>query len=529
MSSRALANAARIIVVASIYIIAGKLALRAAVVHPSASAVWPPTGISLAAFLLFGYRIWPAILVGAFVVNVTTAGSVATSIGIAVGNTLEGLCGAWLVNRFANGRDAFGRAPDIFKFAGLAAILATTVSATIGVTTLSLAGYAAWADFGSIWLTWWLGDAAGAIVVTPLLVLWYQDRALRWSAPRLCEAGLVLLALVVVGGVVFGGLSPFGSVNYPLAFLILPIVVWAAFRFGQREAATIIAVLSVIIIWGTLLGFGPFAVAPTNVSLLILQAFVGTIAMTTIPLAAVVAEGRRAREEAEAANVAKDEFLAVLSHELRTPLNAVLGWATLLRSGSVPEADWPRALEKVERNTRIQIRLVEDLLDVSGIRSGKLRLESRPVDLPSIIRAALDGVRPDAEAKEVRLEAEVETDVGRVAGDPLRLEQIIGNLLSNAVKFNPRGGQVTVRLERAGSRARVKIIDSGKGIAPEILPHIFEPFRQADSTTTRAYGGLGLGLTIVRHLVELHGGSIHAESAGVGKGATFTVLLPLAP
>src|SRR5213592_4067438 len=231
---------------AAVYALAGKLGLLLAFVNASATAVWPPTGIALAATLLLGYRVWPAIFLGAFLVNATTAGSVWTSLAIASGNTLEGLVGAWLVTRYANGRNAFSRAPDIFAFAALAGFLSTTVSATIGVTSLSLGGYASWDRFGAIWLTWWLGDVAGDLVVAPALVLWGMDRVAGLTRARALEFGLLLGSVALVGDLVFGGLSSSWVRNYPLEFLCIPPLVLVAFRFGQREAATCVALLSVI-------------------------------------------------------------------------------------------------------------------------------------------------------------------------------------------------------------------------------------------------------------------------------------------
>ena len=243
---------------------------------------------------------------------------------------------------------------------------------------------------------------------------------------------------------------------------------------------------------------------------------------------AALAREQAARAVAETANRTKDEFLATLSHELRSPLGAILTWVTLLRSGRVDEARSARALEAIERNTRLQVRLIEDLLDVSRIISGKMRLEVSPVELGAVAEAALDSVRPAAAAKGIVLESFADPSVGPVAGDPGRLQQIIWNLLSNAVKFTPKHGTVSVQIEAVESQARIRVSDSGRGIEPAFLPQIFDRFRQADSSSTRTEGGLGLGLAIVRHLVELHGGTVEAESPGLGRGATFTVRLPLA-
>jgi len=235
----------------------------------------------------------------------------------------------------------------------------------------------------------------------------------------------------------------------------------------------------------------------------------------------------RARHAAEKANRLKDEFLATVSHELRTPLNSILGWSNLIRNGSLTPEMQTRAFETIERNARSQQQIIEDILDVSRIITGKLRLEIAPLDLAEVIEAAIESVRPSAEAKSIRLETDLRQSKAHVNGDAHRLQQIIWNLLSNAIKFTPKGGVVGVKLQRINSQIQIVVRDSGKGIEPEFLPHVFDRFRQADASTTRLHGGLGLGLAIVRHLVELHGGTVSAESEGANLGATFTVTLPI--
>jgi len=236
-----------------------------------------------------------------------------------------------------------------------------------------------------------------------------------------------------------------------------------------------------------------------------------------------------ARAEAEKANRTKDEFLATLSHELRTPLSAILGWSHLLRTEQLEEEQVTRAFETIERNARAQAQLIDDLLDVSRIITGKLELRLNPVDLSPAIAAAIDSVRPTFEAKAISFEPALESAACLVLGDANRLQQIFGNLFSNAVKFTPRGGQVSVKVRRDDSQVQIAVSDTGIGITPEFVPFIFDRFRQADGSTTRMHGGLGLGLAIVRHLVELHQGVIAVESPGKGKGSTFTINLPLAP
>jgi signal transduction histidine kinase/ActR/RegA family two-component response regulator len=235
----------------------------------------------------------------------------------------------------------------------------------------------------------------------------------------------------------------------------------------------------------------------------------------------------RARAEAEAANRIKDEFLATLSHELRTPLTSLLGWSSVLREAKREEKVLNQGLEAIDRNARVQAQLIDDLLDVSRIVSGKLNLDVRPLDISSVTRAAINVVRPAADAKGIALDYWAQPGLGAISADSARLQQIIWNLLSNAVKFTPHGGKISVRLEQDGADIRITIKDTGQGIEPEFLPRVFDRFRQADSSTTRSFGGLGLGLAIVRHLVELHGGTVSAHSDGVNKGATFSATFPL--
>ena len=693
--------------VAAIYLIAGKIGLSLAFVNASASAVWPPTGIALATFLVLGYRIWPGVLLGAFLVNITTAGNAATSLGIAVGNTAEGLLGSYLVRRFAGGPAVFEQPNNIFKFTVLAGMLSTAVSATIGVTTLSLGGFAAWPDFWAIWLTWWLGDASGALVVAPVALLWWLKPKVSWTQKQVAEAALLLLTLATLATLVFHDPPHFADKRYPLEYFCLPPLVWAAFRFRQREAATAVAMLSAMAIVGTLRGYGPFAGRPPNESLLLLQGFMAVVSVTILSVAAAVTGRRRveramrrlnedleqrvterteqlwtsnqelrnqiakraraqekleksearlreaqraagmgswewdmerdvvwwsdelysiygldpatfgasyqaylervhpddrehantvvttavrekqsfsfehrivrpdgsirvllgqggiltdargkpvrmigtgqditehkkaeaaraslareqaARREAEAANRLKDEFLATLSHELRTPLNAIMGWANLLREGRLDPETTARAVETINRNVRIQSHLISDIMDISRMAVGQLDISVQALDIAAVVESALDTMRPMAQAKRIVMKSNLAHPTRPVMGDPERLQQVVWNLLSNAIKFSPDGGRVTIYLTHDRSRAMIRVEDDGPGIPPEFLPHVFERFRQRDSSGTRRHGGLGLGLAIVRHIVELHRGTVSASNRDKGKGAVFSVTLPL--
>ena len=283
---------ALVIFLTAVYFYAGKLGLSLAFVNPSTTAVWPPAGIALAAFLIQGGYVWPAILVGAFLVNFSTSDSALTSFTIAIGNTLEGLVGAYLINRYANGFRVFDRARDVLKFAILAGLAGTSISATIGVTSLIWGGLAPQSDFMAIWSTWWLGDITAIFIVAPFLILGARSPKLAWTPVRILEAGFMLFTAVLVAMLVFGSYSFIADKNYPLNFLIVPWIIWAAFRFSQRETATVTLIISAIAIEGALRGSGPFARALPNESLLLLQGFMGTVSIMGLILAALVSERR---------------------------------------------------------------------------------------------------------------------------------------------------------------------------------------------------------------------------------------------
>jgi len=295
MQSRAFSGLPIIGLLTLVYFIAGKFGLMLASLHASASPVWPPAGIALAALIVLGYRAWPAIFVGAFLVNVTTAGNVATSLAVASGNTLEAMCGAWLVNRFAGGTTVFNRPQGVFKFA-LAAVVSTIISPAFGVTSLALAGFADWTNYGAIWLTWWLGDTTSDLLIAPLIILWSIASKRRWNRREAVEVGILLLLLFVLSEAVFGGWLTISARNYPIAFICGAIVIWTAFRFTQRETATGIFILSAIAIWGTLHSFGPFAAETENQSLLALQYWTAVVTITAMALSAGMAEHGRAEE-----------------------------------------------------------------------------------------------------------------------------------------------------------------------------------------------------------------------------------------
>jgi signal transduction histidine kinase len=537
------------LVVGIVYFAGAELGLSLATLHQNVTPVWPPTGIAIAALLIFGPRVWPGVFAGALAANLALNLPIASDVGIATGNTLEAILAWYLLQRSKRWDRSFESVRDVMTFIVYAGVLAPLVSATIGSLSVCFGDPAQLPNFAWLWLTWWMGDGFGALIVSPLLLSW----SLSWNidsadAPEIASL-LVLLIIVVL--IVFGGWFPGPVKTYPLAYLCLPCLLWAALRFDQRIVTGSIVLMASVAVWGAKHGYGPFVQPSANVTLLLLMSFVGTSALMTLLVAAVTVERRKAedekwrlaselerrrtdllereshaRQQAEEASRLKEEFLATVSHELRTPLNAVVGWSRLLRSGKLDNDGMTHAVDVIERNAAAQRQIIEDLLDVSRIVAGKLRISTQPVDLLLVIHAAIDAVQPAAEAKEIKISTHVEAPDLIVKADVERLQQVFWNLLSNAVKFTPHGGLIDVYLERSDSLAEVRIEDSGPGVPPEFLPHIFERFSQADGSSTRKHGGLGLGLAIVRHLVEIHGGTVSATNREAESGAILTVRLP---
>src|SRR5437588_8646179 len=607
-----------IIIVAGIYFLAAKLGLSLAFANVSVSPVWPPTGLAIAALLWLGYRATPGVLIGALLANfLLTDVPLVPSIAIALGNTLEALTAVYLLRRFTESRSPFNRAFDVLKFVVFAAVISTMLAATIGNLSLCVSGHERWQDFQNLWLTWWSGDAIGALMITPLMLTWAERPVERWRGIRWVEFVMLLGLMSLLSVTIYTDLLHRTAGIRPWGHITIPLLLWAAFRFGPRGVSTSMMPLAAISIWGTIHGYGAFANYPINERLLFLQAYVADLAITTLSLAAIVTErksaGRHlagslsvtrilaeapalddaiprivqricntfewevgamwrldnesnvlrcfkvwpshgavsgsfecltkeiafgrgvglpgrvwaslrpawipdvtaapnfprapaasaeglhaafafpilsgdkflgvmeffsreirepdsallatfrgigsqigqfverkqgeeererlllreqsARSDAEEANRLKDEFLATLSHELRTPLTAMLGWLSMLRGGRLDDVTGKHALETVERNAKAQAQLIEDLVDVSRIAGGKLKMDLDPVDRAVVINAAIDIVRPAANARGVIIELSLDASIGPVAGDAAPLPEITRNPLSNAVKF----------------------------------------------------------------------------------------------
>jgi signal transduction histidine kinase len=491
------------------------------------SPLWPPTGIALAAMVRLGGRCWPGIAAGAFLANLGSGEPPWTALAVAAGNTLEAVAGYAVFRRF--GFEArVERMRDVYALV-LAAFAAPAISATVGVASLWQAGLIPpAATLGETWLVWWVGDAMGALLVTPVL-LTLTDRRLGWPPARAGEAVVFLLLLAALGATVLATVpAPTNGRDPNLEYLVFPMIIWAALRFTQREVVLAVALVSTLAVAGAILGRGPFVSDTLTRRLVLLQVFMAVLTTTALAMGALVTERRRAYEEARRANAAKDEFLAVLSHELRTPLTPILGWIRLLREGQLDVPTAARAHEVIERNTRIQVRLVEDLLDASRIVSGKMVFERHLVDIMRVVSGAHETVGGSVAEKSIAVEIQPPAGTAMAWGDAERLQQAVTNVLANAVKFTPSHGRIGVRVESSETHLVLSVSDTGQGIEPAFLQRMFAPFTQADTGTTRSHGGLGLGLSIACYIVEQHGGTVAATSAGLGRGTTLTVKLPRA-
>ena len=525
-----LSRAVVLLLLAAGYFGAAKLGLMLAIIHASATAVWPPTGIALAGLLILGYGAWPAIAVGAFVANLTTHGTAATCLGIAAGNTLEALAGAWLVNRFANGRLAFYRGMDAFRFTALAGVVSTTVSATLGVLSVTLAGDASWSRFGSIWFTWWLGDMGGAVVVAPAILLWSDGAATSWTRVQWIEAASLFAVLLVTGQLIFGWLAPVGPEPVVLKFLCMPILTWIAYRFDPRTAASGVLVLAAVAVAGTLRGALASASGMLNESLMLVQVFLAVTAVATLVLAAAVYERSRAELAVRVTSNHLREALAELeafghavSHDLRNPIGAVVNYVGVLEEDNRDRLDPEsmRVLGRIRACAVAASHLLDEL--VKFVWAGLPAPDKLMLDMTALAReACAEVVVASEDGGAVRFEVQ---ELPPALGNPQMLGRVLHNLLSNAVKFT-RGRelrQVVISGSVDGHETIYSVTDNGMGFDPALGDAVFQPFRRPKGE--RPFGGAGLGLAIAAKIVRRHGGRVGAESDG-GSGARFWFALP---
>jgi len=507
---------------AAVYFFLGRLGLSFATVGKSVTLVWPGTGISLVALLLFGFRLWPGVALGAFLVNALTGDvPLPSAVGIAVGNTLEAVVGVYLLKR-AGFRSSLERVRDVAMLAAFAAGLSTTASATFGSLSLWLGGVIPKAHLAPTLRVWWLGNLMGDLILAPLLLAAIERDSRRRPLPPWREAVVLFVSLLAISLVVFGAFHfPSSQLLHP--YVVFPVLLWAALRYRVRGAAGANFVVSCTSVWATVSGIGPFSGGTLGENLFQVQSFMAVAALTSLLVGAAAAERWRAIH-------ARDQFLSMASHELKTPLTPMKLQIHLLRrtlEGEPPE----KLVKHVEKKLAIFDKqvdrismLVDELLDVSRVESGQLLLNVEKLDLGALVRETVEAFSGELALAGCSVDLRID---GTVTGswDRFRIQQVVSNLLTNAMKYG--GGRpifISVASDAPRNTATISVSDRGIGIPEERQKVIFEAFER--STYAPRVGGLGLGLYIVSKIVEAHGGEIKVSSK-LGVGSTFTVELPM--
>ena len=535
---RRVADGVAIVALAAVYVLAARIGLAFDPIGGFATLVWPPTGISLAAILLLGYRVWPGILIGAATANVLGEAPIAVAVGIAIGNTLEALAGAYLLRRIPRFSVTLERVTSVVGLIVFAALLSPAISATIGVASLYAGQIIQQSQLSETWQAWWIGDMVDALVAAPIILAWTTIPRARFQQHWTEKLAVSLAVVSVSVTTFFSGLR--GLPTLPTPFhqtdLLFAVLIWAALRFGQRGASTAAFWISATAVAGTARGYGPFAQAELHYGLLSLQTFIGLVAATVLVLGATIAERRlaldqakKAQDDAARANLVKSEFLAVMSHELRTPLNAIAGYAELLETGVYgPLTDKQRdAIARIHRNEQQLLALIDEILGFARAEKGQVTVKSEQVPVADAFDAVVPLIQPVLSRKHFVLKRDVTRPRLAVQADPESLSQILISLLSNASKYTDEGGEITLGAEREGGKVRIWVRDTGVGISPEQMESVFEPFFQANHGTTRKSSGVGLGLTIARDLARRMAGEVTIASK-VGSGTTASVVLPAA-
>ena len=506
----------RLLILAAVYVGTGRLGLLLGAVGGFATLVWVPSGLAVAALFLWGSSWWPAITLGAFLVNILTGAPWYVAVGISIGNTLEALICVALLRRW-HVRPALDSLHDVLVLVLLAAPISALISATLGVGSLWLGRIIAWTLVPMTWSTWWLGDMMSLLLLAPLLLTWSAWPRAPRSPKRLMELSLLCLSVLLIGLFVFLGLLRPHHWAYPITHLVFPLLIWGALRYGPRGATALIVTFASLAILGTILGVSPFSTGSLWLRLLFLQSYMGITAATALVLAAIVAE-RQALEQR------KDDFIKMASHELRTPLTILLGYTQLLRR-RLAGSDHPptlSALASIEQQTMQLSRMVTDLLDLSKIQAGRLTYAEEIVDMDALVREVVEQCQQTSTQHQISIEGSAP---GTIVCDRDRLSQVVINLLTNAMKYSPQAEQIIVHLTSTAEGPTVSVEDFGIGVPKTEQQRIFERFYRVGGEQGRIASGLGVGLYIAQQIIEHYRGKLWVESRE-GQGSTFSFSLP---
>lgn len=499
-----------------LYFITAKFGLSLGAVNHFATLVWIPTGVSIVALFLFGYRLWPSIAAGAFVINLLTGAPLLAAGGIALGNTFEALVGAYLLKKLEI-RSSLDRLHDILVLIFIVALGSTLVSATVGTSSLLLSEKITSTNFASTWIAWWVGDILSVVLVTPLLLVWSKQTFVIGRKKRFVERIFLLLCLVGISLIIFKGLFGIIIKNSPVTYLISPLLTWIALRFTQREVVTAVFILAVIAVWGTATGQGPFAYSSIAPSLFYLQGFIGVTAITSMIIAAVVSE----RKELERR---KNEFITMASHELKTPITIIKLYTQLLQKQLQGKNNKKTTNLLTKYNIQIDrlTMLVNDLLDISKITAGKLEMKKSIFAVNDLVKETVAIIKQSNRNYSIVLQGEVK---GNVYGDKVRISQVLINFMTNAMKYSPTGSTIKVQMKKQKKSVVISVQDMGVGIAKEHQEKIFDRFYQVNPLGNTS-PGLGIGLYLCRIIIKRHQGEIGVKSK-LHKGSIFFFSLPL--
>jgi Signal transduction histidine kinase len=534
---RTLAYLTKLVGVALLYFLTARLGLKLDAVGGVATAVWPPTGISLAALLLLGKKMWPGIFLGAFSANFSVGEPWGVALGISVGNTLEALLGAYGLKRWVHFENSMERLRDVLGLIGIAAILSTAVSATIGAISAWWGGVLASASLASAWGTWWLGDLMGDLVVAPFFLTVSSTAFQKFSLRKASEFFLLFLSLTVASQIIFGEWFFGGIGPHAFIYLVFPLLIWSALRFGPRGAATAVLLVSGLAIWNTTQGRGPFTQTRLNENLLSLQSFLGVIAGTTLLLAAAFLERKRAEGEAKKANLdlqrlsqLKSEFASIVAHELKTPLTIIKeGIGMVLDGIDGPVNEQQRETLGLARDNVNRLgRLIDNVLDYEKLETGKLEFHFEWTDLRALTQEVFQFMELMGRQKSILWHLDLPQNPVLAYCDPDKIKEILINLIDNGFKHTPRGGEIWIRLIPRQEKWVFEVQDTGLGIRKEDQQKIFQIFRKAPSHGEVKVPGSGIGLAVCKLLVETHQGRISLESE-LKKGCKFIVEIPLQP
>jgi len=516
--------------VALAYWVAARLSLNLALVHGQVTPIWPPTGIALVAILILGRRVWPAIALAAFLVNLPIGPSVAGAAVIAAGNTLAPLASAELLRRVGF-RLELDRLRDALAIVFLAALGGMSVSATLGTAVLTLSGAVPVTDFLPTWAVWWTGDAMGVLLVAPfLLSLRPRPGQAQLTWRQFAELTVLLAGIGVAAYLLFQN-------ELRLEYLVLPLIMIAALRFRLRGAAPAALVASGVAIWAAVSGTGPFASEPLFQKMVTLQVFNVSVALASFVLAAFV-DARERHEEmsrryrfAQQAIEAKSEFLSLAAHEFRGPLTVLNGYLSLLSSGELgpPPERWGQTLDILATKTQELNKIMDDLLEAARIDADTTAGNRRRIDLRVVVQEAAERAQPRADLIGAKIQLELPRDPIEVEANADQLARILDNLINNSFAYSTRTARLSMSATSNADRALVRVIDNGVGIPDTQRERVFEPFLRSRDPRFDHVAGSGLGLYISRQLAQAQGGSLTIESSDLEQGTTFTLVLPLHP